>query len=116
MTQQLPQQQPVQQVTVIQQPEKTHANAAEQVLAGIIGLTLSGPVGAAASWGALKAFNGKWAPWMLLGIPMAPICGFASLALTGAILGGIGGVMMQVPEPPAYEAPATNYKSINRSF
>ena len=98
-------QQPVQQVTIVQQGERAHANGAEQVLAGIIGLTLSGPVGAAASWAAIKGFRGKWFPWLLLGLPMAPICGFASLVLTGGVLGGVGSLLNR-PSPPTYTRPA----------
>jgi hypothetical protein len=45
----------------------------EQSIAGMFGLLTAGPLGALASWGAIRGLQGKWAPWAILGIPAAPV-------------------------------------------
>ena len=43
----------------------------EQSIAALAGLFTAGPLGALASWAAIKGVQGKWAPWFILGIPSA---------------------------------------------
>lgn len=43
----------------------------EQGIAALAGLFTAGPLGALASWAAIKGVQGKWAPWFILGIPSA---------------------------------------------
>lgn len=49
------------------------ASGFEQGIAAVAGLCTAGPLGALASWGALRGLQGKWAPWVILGVPLAPI-------------------------------------------
>ena len=43
------------------------ASNGEQIAAAVLGLLTAGPLGAAASWGAIRMFAGKWTPWMISG-------------------------------------------------
>ena len=43
----------------------------EQGVAALAGLFTAGPLGALASWAAIRGVQGKWAPWFILGIPSA---------------------------------------------
>jgi hypothetical protein len=43
----------------------------EQGIAALAGLFTAGPLGALASWGAIRGVQGKWTPWFILGIPSA---------------------------------------------
>ena len=43
----------------------------EQGIAALAGLFTAGPLGALASWAAIKGVQGKWAPSFILGIPSA---------------------------------------------
>jgi len=58
----------------------------EQIAAAGIGLITAGPLGAAASWACLKGVQGKWTPWLLVGIFAAPVLSvtqFFALSLLG---------------------------------
>ena len=43
------------------------ASNGEQIAAAVLGLLTAGPLGAAAAWGAIRMFAGKWTPWMIAG-------------------------------------------------
>jgi hypothetical protein len=43
----------------------------EQGIAALAGLFTAGPLGALASWAAIRGVQGKWTPWFILGIPSA---------------------------------------------
>ena len=43
----------------------------EQGIAAVVGLFTAGPIGALAAWGTLRGVQGKWTPWVLLGIPLS---------------------------------------------
>jgi len=43
----------------------------EQGVAALAGLFTAGPLGAMASWAAIRGVQGKWTPWFILGIPSA---------------------------------------------
>ena len=43
----------------------------EQGVAALAGLFTAGPLGALASWAAIRGVQGKWTPWFILGIPSA---------------------------------------------
>ena len=45
----------------------------EQGIAAVIGLFTAGPIGALAAWGTIRGVQGKWTPWVLLGIPLSII-------------------------------------------
>ena len=52
----------------------------EQGVAALAGLFTAGPLGALASWAAIRGVQGKWTPWFILGIPSA-------IAINGFYLG-----------------------------
>ena len=52
----------------------------EQGIAALAGLFTAGPLGALASWAAIRGVQGKWTPWFILGIPCA-------IAINGFYLG-----------------------------
>lgn len=43
----------------------------EQGIAALAGLFTAGPLGALASWAAIRGVQGKWTPWFIFGIPCA---------------------------------------------
>jgi hypothetical protein len=43
----------------------------EQGITALAGLFTAGPLGALASWAAIRGVQGKWTPWFILGIPSA---------------------------------------------
>ena len=45
----------------------------EQGIAAVIGLFTAGPIGALAAWGTIRGVQGKWTPWVLIGIPLSII-------------------------------------------
>ena len=62
------------------------ASDGEQFGAAAIGLLTAGPIGALASWGAIRMFAGKWTPWLITGaIAIVPINVF-QLAVLGGII------------------------------
>ena len=63
----------------------TVATNAEQVAAAGLGLVTAGPLGAVAAWGCIRAFAGKWTPWMLVGTFAAPVLLMAQLMTLGVI-------------------------------
>ena len=58
----------------------------EQSIAGLVGLLTAGPLGALASWGAIRGLQGKWTPWVILGIPAAPVLLVGQLIVAGAVM------------------------------
>jgi len=54
----------------------------EEIIAAGAGLITAGPLGAPASWFAIKKVNGKWFPWSMLGVVAAPF-------LVGVQIGGL---------------------------
>jgi|DEB0MinimDraft_10_1074344.scaffolds.fasta_scaffold75884_2 hypothetical protein len=56
------------------------ASGFEQGVAAIAGLFTAGPLGALASWGVIRGLQGKWTPWFILGLPVAPVLAIVQLA------------------------------------
>lgn len=65
---------------------RSTATGFEQAIAAMAGLLTAGPMGALASWGALRGLQGKWAPWFILGVPSALVLNLVQLVLLGMIL------------------------------
>ena len=57
----------------------------EQGIAGVAGLLTAGPLGALASWAVIRGVQGKWTPWVILGIPAAPVLGVVQLFALGVL-------------------------------
>lgn len=55
----------------------------DKITAASIGLATAGPLGAIAAVGALKVFSGKWTPWSLTGVIVAPVLGIIQLTGVG---------------------------------
>ena len=78
------------------------ATGMEQGVAAIAGLFTCGPLGALASWGAIRGLQGKWTPWFVLGMPAAVainIVNITALAMLGSM----------VESPDAY-TPSDDYQ------
>ena len=41
----------------------------EQGIAATAGLFTAGPLGAVAAWATIRGVQGKWTPWVILGVP-----------------------------------------------
>ena len=82
---------------------RSTASGFEQGVACLAGLFTAGPLGALAAWGALRGLQGKWAPWVILGIPAAPILGFVQLVAMGALLAPFADYEAPVEEPTPIE-------------
>ena len=61
------------------------ASGFEQGIAATAGFFTAGPIGALASWGAIRGLQGKWAPWFVLGIPAVVGINIANLVALGII-------------------------------
>jgi len=81
------------------------ANTAEQWVAALVGLCLSGPVGAVAAWQMIRALRGKWFPWCLTGLVAAPVLSFVQVVTLSAI-----GIQMGKDYP--YDAQQTTQTTI----
>lgn len=69
---------------------------AEQAAAAAIGLMTAGPLGATSAWWMLRLLRGKWTPWALLGVFLAP----ATLVLQI-------GILTAITAAPEAQAPVT---------
>ena len=61
----------------------------EQGIAAAAGLFTAGPLGALASWGAIRGVQGKWTPWFVLGVPAAiaiNLVNVFALAMVGGMM------------------------------
>ncbi len=92
---------------------RSTATGFEQGIAAMAGLFTAGPLGAVASWGALRGLQGKWAPWFILGVPASVALNVVQLVILGAIL-SVTGVE---PEPDTQKlynnAPAAQESIVN---
>ena len=73
---------PQQQVVMV----RNTASGFEQGIAATTGLLTAGPLGALASWGAIRGLQGKWAPWFILGIPASVVINIVNLVAIGVIV------------------------------
>lgn len=80
----------------------------EQVIAGVAGLVCAGPLGALASWGAIRSLQGKWGPWTVLGIVTSPILAVGQLVGLGLIGASLSDTS------PSYTPPAQETSSASR--
>ena len=62
------------------------ATGFEQGIAALAGLCTAGPLGALASWGAIRGLQGKWTPWFILGIPSAVVLNAVQIAVAAPYL------------------------------
>ena len=73
---------------------RSTATGFEQTIAAMAGFFTAGPVGALASWGALRGLQGKWAPWFVLGVPAAVAINIVQLVVVATFMGAFS-----EPEP-----------------
>ena len=62
------------------------ATGFEQGIAALAGLCTAGPLGALASWGAIRGLQGKWTPWVILGVPSAVVLNAVQIAVAAPYL------------------------------
>ena len=77
---------------------RSTATGFEQTIAAMAGFFTAGPVGALASWGALRGLQGKWAPWFILGVPASLCINIVQLTIIAAIF-SVGGEPQESYEP-----------------
>ena len=101
--------------TVVQDPidnsqrilVRNTATGFEQGIAAILGLFTAGPIGALAAWGTIRGVQGKWTPWVLLGIPLSIIINlinFLAFILISAVIVGLSEEYSQLKNPNLYMA------------
>ena len=66
---------------------RSTATGFEQTIAAMAGFFTAGPLGAVASWGALRGLQGKWAPWFILGVPSAIAINIVQLVIIATVTG-----------------------------
>ena len=64
------------------------ATGFEQGIAAVAGLFTCGPVGALASWGAIRGLQGKWAPWFIIGVPAAVVINIVNIGALAVLNSG----------------------------
>ena len=92
---------------------RSTATGFEQGIAAMAGLFTAGPLGALASWGALRGLQGKWAPWFVLGVPASVALNVVQLFILGSILSVTGGQPEQDTQKLYNEAPLAQESIIN---
>ena len=68
---------------------RSTATGFEQTIAAIAGFFTAGPLGAVASWGALRGLQGKWAPWFILGVPSAIAINIVQIVILATLMGTV---------------------------
>ena len=66
---------------------RSTATGFEQTIAAMAGFFTAGPLGAIASWGAIRGLQGKWAPWFVLGVPSAIAINIVQLVVVATLMG-----------------------------
>ena len=77
----------------------------EQGIAAVIGLLTAGPIGALAAWGTLRGVQGKWTPWVLLGIPLSIVINlinFLIFTVVAALIVAVSEDYGQIYNPRMY--------------
>jgi len=69
---------------------RSTATGFEQTIAAMAGFFTAGPVGALASWGALRGLQGKWAPWFILGVPASIAINIVQIVIIATLMGMFG--------------------------
>ena len=86
------------------------ASGFEQGIAATAGLLTCGPIGALASWGAIRGLQGKWTPWFILGVPSAIVINVVNIAAL-AVIGSSTGSDESSYVPPVNESTTSEYVS-----
>lgn len=60
----------------------------DQTIAAVLGFLTAGPIGALASWGSIRGFQGRWVPWIFIGVPAAVVINIFNLIALGFLIGG----------------------------
>ena len=68
---------------------RSTATGFEQTIAAMAGFFTAGPLGAVASWGALRGLQGKWAPWFILGVPSAIAINIVQIVILATLMGTV---------------------------
>ena len=77
----------------------------EQGIAAVLGLFTAGPIGALAAWGTIRGVQGKWTPWVLIGIPISIVINFINLlifTIFAALIVAVSEEYSQINNPRIY--------------
>ena len=77
----------------------------EQGIAAVLGLFTAGPIGAIAAWGTIRGVQGKWTPWVLIGIPISILINLINLlifTIIAALIVAVSEDYSQINNPRMY--------------
>lgn len=77
----------------------------EQGIAAVLGLFTAGPIGALAAWGTIRGVQGKWTPWVLIGIPISIVINlinFLIFTIIAALIVAVTEDYSQINNPRMY--------------
>ena len=77
----------------------------EQGIAAILGLFTAGPIGAIAAWATIRGVQGKWTPWLLVGIPISIVINlinFLIFTIIAAVIIGLSEEYSEIKNPKIY--------------
>ena len=59
----------------------------QQTMAAVLGFLTAGPIGSIAGWGMIRAVQGRWMTWLLIGVPAAMVINVFNLIAMGLLIG-----------------------------
>ena len=84
---------------------------AQQSVAAVLGFLTAGPIGSLASWGAIRAVQGRWMFWFVIGVPSAMVINVFNLLALGVLIGGDESSVVSPAEPSPITQPQKPVKS-----
>lgn len=72
-----------------------------QTMAAVMGFLTAGPIGSLASWGAIRAVQGRWMLWFVIGLPAAMLINVFNLIALGVLISGDESSLVSPTEPSA---------------
>ena len=79
----------------------------QQTMAAVLGFLTAGPIGSIAGWGVIRAVQGRWMTWFLIGVPAAMVINVFNLIALGLLIGPEESSVVSPAEP---SAPVTESK------
>ena len=73
----------------------------QQSMAAVMGFLTAGPIGSLASWGSIRAVQGRWMLWFLIGVPVAMLINVFNLIALGVLISGDESSPVSTAEPSA---------------
>ena len=79
----------------------------QQTMAAVLGFLTAGPIGSIAGWGMIRAVQGRWMTWFLIGVPAAMVINLFNVIALGLLIGPEESSVVSPAEP---SAPVTESK------